>query len=251
MLSCTPPVVSCLEAVLCECIFFLHFLFFLLTPDLLYRLMNAFVHPTCCINVSLLDTYISILDKNISVLDKNIFLLNTGCGVPLQPMLASLIQDVSAACQYTNLNGCSVDLFHDPNMFFDAPETYPLLYDVVFPCHVYKGLHAIVVFLYQEIYVIACNFVHLFQSHYCTIVYFHYCQLFLSTVYMYCDPRQDLHVLSYLAFMSAVRNIMLRHDFLACIMCFFSMTVSLSSTLTQCLYDAGCQGAQVEVIYHM
>jgi len=75
------------------------------------QLPSVFIHPTCCINVSVLDTYISVLDKNI-------FLLNTGCGVPPQPMLASLIQDVSAACQYTNLNGYSVDLFHDPNMFF-------------------------------------------------------------------------------------------------------------------------------------
>ncbi|KAF8809760.1 hypothetical protein BYT27DRAFT_7210024 [Phlegmacium glaucopus] len=87
-------------------------------------------------------------------------------------------------------DGYSVDLFHDQNMIFDTPETYCLFHNIAFPRYVYEKLLTIINLLYQG---------------YCPFAYSHY-QLFLSTVLMYCDPRQDPRILSYLAFLSAVKT---------------------------------------------
>lgn len=68
---------------------------------------------------------------------------------------------------------------------------------------------------------------------------------------MYCDCQEDPYILSYLAFMSIVCNTMLRHDFQVCIAHFFSISLQVSPALQQALHVAGCQSAQLELLYHI
>ena len=173
-------------------------------------------------------------------------------GFSTQPMLTSPMRDASTVRLYLyDHNGCFVDLFHDPDMLINAPKTYSLCYDTRITRYIIKVLRNSIMFMYQKIHVVGCHFVCLIQSRYCTIAYFHYHVFFLSIVYMYCDLQQDPRILSYLAFMSAVRNTMFKHDFLAWVEHFFSMSQHLSSDLRQRLHDADSQGAQLQVIYHM
>ena len=68
---------------------------------------------------------------------------------------------------------------------------------------------------------------------------------------MYCLPQENPCILAYIAFMLAVRNMILKHDFLAHITCYFSKSATLSSSLQQLLHGAESQGAQLELLYYL
>ena len=79
-----------------------------------------------------------------------------------------------------------------------------------------------------------------------------YCHDLIKIVLlMYCLPQENPRILAYIAFMLAVRNMILKHDFLAHITCYFSKSATLSSSLQQLLHGAESQGAQLELLYYL
>lgn len=63
----------------------------------------------------------------------------------------------------------------------------------------------------------------LVYSPYFTPLFLYYCNLFLTIVLINCIPSQNPHFLAFQAFMYEAHNMMLRHDFSACLASFFSL----------------------------
>lgn len=164
-------------------------------------------------------------------------------GVALCPILASRLRDISAAQLY----------FHD--LVGDLPcNGNTLLVDGIFPCYIY-GFMCNSKLMFYNIFCAIFRFLsrlilYFTKSQYFGLMHLYYCDLFMSTILASCVPHENVHILSYLVSMQAMRHTMLRHVFFACIMSFSSMCIKLSSKLKQCLCDVKPTAAQVQILYH-
>lgn len=77
----------------------------------------------------------------------------------------------------------------------------------------------------------------------------YYRDLFRIVLLMYCVPQENPRVVSYVAFMRAVRNMILKHDFLTLVTCYFSKSVTLSLRTQHLLHVTKSQTAQLESLY--
>lgn len=130
-----------------------------------------------------------------------------------------------------------------------------LAYECVFPCNSYKIIHSVMVSISCMARTVIQSLTNLMilisQSKDLMQLCLYYRELFKIALLMYCVPQKNPHVLSYMAFMCAVRNMILKHDFLAHVTCYFSKFVTLSLNLQQLLHDAKSQTAQVESLYYL
>ena len=137
------------------------------------------------------------------------------------PVLASPLWEVSAAqlC-LSAVCGALVDLFHKTKHDDIKIVCHYCARDVV--DYIYKSmslLHQAFVFVVQSF--AHHSFIFIQSPHFMSICA-SYRNLFLSVILMHCVLFEDPYVLSYLAFLCVLRNMFLKHDFLAQVASFFT-----------------------------
>ena len=104
-----------------------------------------------------------------------------------------------------------------------AQNTNVLTYENVSPCIFYNFFYFVTVSMSCMARIVIQSLTHLMvlisQSQYFMHICLYYHDLFRIVLLMYCIPQENPSVLAYITFMCAVRNMILKHDFLAHITC--------------------------------
>ena len=128
--------------------------------------------------------------------------------VPVYNPVPILTSPLPEASTYT-----AIDWFHNTSWPLDTK--YNII-EIIFPCHPYNNMYASM--LLQSLNFVVQSFTrHFFiflQNPYFTSIHTSYHNLFLSVIFMHCIPIEEPHILSYLAFLRALHNMFLKHDFL-------------------------------------
>jgi hypothetical protein len=172
-------------------------------------------------------------------------------GVIFHPVLASRLRDVSAALLYLNgLYGVPTNSFPVECIIACPPNLNVPSVKGSFPSNFYKFLHIFITLLRRTVFEpLARLFLFLLHHQSSTLVCLHNRKLFQLAVLMCSVSQENPYVLSYLASLRAMRNMMFRHDFLAHLSFFSIRSCLLHSNLRRHLSNQNSQSSRLLVMY--
>ena len=139
-------------------------------------------------------------------------------------------------------------------LYIAARNTNALKSNTGFPCYMYKAVHFVVTLIFwiaHSVFQSLTYLMVLISQNLFSMQLSLYCHdLFKIVLLMHCVPQENPCVLSYIAFMRTVRNMILKHDYLARINCHFLKSVMLTPKLQQLLHNAKSQTVQLELLYY-
>jgi hypothetical protein len=228
---------------------------------------------TCFMHFNHLRCFIYLLAQELprkveKTLPAHTFRHFDGTGVYIHSVNVSRLRDTSAALPCcNNVAVRPVNLFHN-NLSFAAQEANVLARDSnlsgnylslttesIFSFNPYRSFRIFTVSIScvarMVVQPLKRFMVLISQSQYLMQLCLYYHDLFRIALLMYCVPQENPRVVSYIAFMRTVRNMMLKHDFLACVTCYFSKSAMLSLNIQQLLHDAKSQTVQLESLFFL